>query len=152
MWLCSPLQAHCLVPTAHSRQTSLHGVSRTHQTRGLCTSCSLCLEYSLPTQPHGLHASLMSLLGCPSSEGSPTLSLKHSISYTSLLPLLCSIFLHMFLTLLPQIILISLLSIFPCKASPTRAGLWPVFSIIVGPALNQCLAQDQSSAGIREVD
>lgn len=148
----APLQAHRLVPSAYSRQTSLHGVSRTHQPQGLCTSCSLCLEWSLPAWPCSLHASLRSLLRCPSSEGSVTLSLKQSTPSTSLRLLLCSIFLHMFLTLSPRIILISLLSISPCKASPMRAGLWPVFSITVGPAPDQCLAQGQSLAGIREVN
>lgn len=94
MWLCSPLQAHRLLSPAHSRQTSLHGVSRTHQPQGLGTFCSLCLECSLPTWPHSLHASLRSLLRCPSSEGPPTLSLKHCTPSTSLLPFLGSIFLH----------------------------------------------------------
>ena len=87
----------------------------------------------------------------PPQRGYLTLSLKQSTHPYHFSPCSAPSFSMLFLTLLPWIILVSLLSVSPCKASPMRAKLWPILSTIMGPALDQCQAQGQDSAKVREV-
>ena len=88
----------------------------------------------------------------PPQKGYTTLSLKQSTHPYHFSPCSAPSFSILFLTLFPWIILVSLLSVSPCQASPMRARLWPILSTIMGPALDQCQAQGQDSVGIREVD
>ena len=88
----------------------------------------------------------------PPQKGYMTLSLKQSTHPYHFSPCSAPSFSILFLTLFPWIILVSLLSVSPCQASPMRARLWPILSTIMGPALDQCQEQGQDSVGIREVD